>query len=274
MEGNGVSLGAVETAPIPELVRLRGQIFRGIVKAPFVKSGQSVRGGLEIDPETGKLKCHECAGWFDHLSGHVHAHKMLPREYKIKHGLRLKTAMVSEDVLQRLRQSGSRATPGSANHLSSIRPSAIAASAASMRSRSGSLRYEMRNENGTCHAQVVSRIREIARSLGRIPGRDDLRRHGIHEKSLCRLFNVKTVDQVTRLLGLIPPAPKRKYSREFLIEVLRDFVATRGRLPSFSELSADVPSHGAFQRYFGTLSGAYQAAGLGLMYAQKCKPIS
>ncbi|MBP2333277.1 MucR family transcriptional regulator [Corynebacterium freneyi] len=60
-------------------------------------SGHGRYGVLDVDGD--RVLCHECGGWYRSVGAHVgRAHDLAAREYKIRHGLPLGTALVAPDV--------------------------------------------------------------------------------------------------------------------------------------------------------------------------------
>lgn len=52
-----------------------------------------------LDTDGGRVLCHECGGWYRSVGSHVaRSHGMAAREYKIRHGLPLSTALVAPDL--------------------------------------------------------------------------------------------------------------------------------------------------------------------------------
>lgn len=77
-------------------VLMAGQLFTFAERAPFLSSGESIGGAIEYDEEHDQLRCHECGKWFTDIGTHLrHRHDLSAREYKIKHGLLLKTSLRS-----------------------------------------------------------------------------------------------------------------------------------------------------------------------------------
>jgi len=56
-------------------------------KAPYERSGMSIKGALEHDAENDLVRCHECGEFFRHLGHHVRADGLNGAEYKIRNGL-------------------------------------------------------------------------------------------------------------------------------------------------------------------------------------------
>lgn len=60
-------------------------------------SGHGRYGVLDVDG--GRVLCHECGGWYRSVGSHVaRSHGLTAREYKIRHGLPLGTALVAPDL--------------------------------------------------------------------------------------------------------------------------------------------------------------------------------
>ena len=60
-------------------------------------SGHGRYGVLDTDGR--RLMCHECGGWYRSVGSHVtRSHGMTARDYKIRHGLPLGTALVAPDL--------------------------------------------------------------------------------------------------------------------------------------------------------------------------------
>lgn len=52
-----------------------------------------------LDTDEGRVLCHECGGWYRSVGSHVtRSHGITARDYKIRHGLPLGTALVSPDL--------------------------------------------------------------------------------------------------------------------------------------------------------------------------------
>lgn len=267
MEGNGVSLGAVETAPIPELVRLRGQIFGGIVKAPFVKSGESIQGGIEVHGQHGTIKCHECGKWFSSLSAHVFLkHGITATEYKLRHSINLSTPLTSASVSARissLTRQNIRAgkvprleTGAHGNNL--------------CRNSFQGRTSEQRNARRQCKAQVIDDLQKLRDRLGRAPRYSDMLAAGLSPESVIVFLGARNMRHVFELAGIDGHSWPQKgrisrYSRSGLIEELRDFYVQHRRLPFKREIGSALPSNSVFRRHFGGLVAAYEEAGLGLV---------
>lgn len=248
------------------MVRINGETFLYKAKSPFVVSGESVAGALEIDPSNDTVKCHECGAWFRYLGSHIRTHELTACAYKRKHGLQLSTSLVNEAIRQKMIKSGQdnaiHAVNGGAK--TRMRKGNSLAS-----NRKGHLNLEQRNSSGMCHAQLLERIKSLAADLGRTPTVDECHAKGISVTSATKAFNGpwKTV---IALAGLQPRSPgdrlsksHPKYSRAVLITILRGFYDRFGRTLTCSDIRRGLsPGYDIYCKYFGSTRLAYKAAGI------------
>jgi hypothetical protein len=252
-----------------EQVLIRGKCFLYRQKAPFVPSGHSVHGALEYNEAREKIRCHECGEWYQTLSQHLgKIHKISAAEYKDRHGLRRRTPLWAPTMSARMSQrikalliGGGGFRIGQFAHI----PQAVRASVTTREAKA--FPGEMRNEHGTCQAQILNRLRELSEKFGRTPSKTEIEASGLMVKSACLALNVKNLGALVSLVGLLPRKPSEpiatKYSPELLIELLRDFYVKHGRLPGKPDHRMRLlPSRSTYRHHFGSMAAAYEAAGL------------
>lgn len=256
-------------------VIMANEVFLYRVKAPFSRSGKSIKGALEYNPEDDTVRCHECGKWFKSLPAHFsQKHRINAKEYKTKHGLSSKAALVSERLRTRSLETWIR----SGRDLSELREAKLA-----RRARPATPVYasgwsvEKKNLRGSCQAQLLERLKTLTERLGHSPTIRELRQDGIAPYTLCATFNVDTINDVYSLLKmpLLPQSPHkgRQYSKELLIELLRDFFVKHQRLPYRTDYNRGlIPSVDQYRRHFGSKEAAYWEAGLGLVCGVVPKP--
>lgn len=247
-----------------DYVIIRNQVFRWEEKAPFVPSGKSVLGAIEYDKEKGKIKCHECGNSFLSISNHIlRGHGVTVREYKLKHGIGMKSRLESPDHCE------AKTFNGKVNFASTKRklPSIEQRNAAKYRRmeamKAGAL--ERKNINSTCRAQCLARINQIADELGRTPTGPELG-HSLKASARAHFGNLT---EFARSAGLKPnpSGDRRAYTNDILIELLRDFYVLNRRMPSKADYrSGSLPNQATFIRRFGSLGEAFHAAGLSKEY--------
>lgn len=268
-----------------EKVVIRGQVFLYREKAPFVTSGESVFGALELNIEEDKIRCHECGEWLKRISGkHLsNKHQLTAREYKHRHGLRLSTALVNEKmrvilstVMSRLNDArgGSPAPLKDPEFRKNIRP--MVGELAGRRNHQEAF-AEQANEKNRCHAQILHRIQRLAGALGHTPTDAELRVNGLSPNTILKKFNLTAVSALMSLAGLPAAFDGRgrrvKYSRGVLVEMLRDFLVEHGRIPFATDFKRGLlPSAECFKREFVTMQAAFIEAGLALHYRGRGRP--
>lgn len=185
---------------ISPTIMIRGHIFESRTKAPFVPSGVSVYGAVEYDFQRDRLRCHECGEWFASLSAHIGhgVHDIDIRQYKIKHGLRLTSSLVS--VEGRETRSKTSITNRAGDSLARNRSS---------NTRKAPIRVhgERRNEEGKCAAQISYKIHRLAKSLGRTPTSEELSVAGLSVSVVLASFKRKNIREVMECIGLEPRMP-------------------------------------------------------------------
>ena len=268
-------------------VLIRGKVFLYREKAPFVPSGESIRGALEFNETDQTVRCHECGGWFQAVGRHIKGHGITAREYKLKHGLRAVSALISESVRAQLIKQGQGGFGVSRLMDPAVRLRSAAGAAEYMRSQKGARRphaTEVKNEDGRCHAQLMQDLLATAARVGHTPSIAELLEgphgdgvRGIQSSSLLMSFNVKSLSDVMDLVGLKPnefggpaksrggkgtPGAPRIFNKAICIEMLRDFWAKHGRLPSPSDRRRGVfPTHMTINKLFGSMFHLYREAG-------------
>ncbi len=249
--------GAEAVRALDSRVRIRRKIFLYRAKAPFVVSGKSVHGALEISRDD-KIRCHECGLFWKSLGSHIaRTHGISGVDYKTKHGLDQGTSLVSETLRVKL------------IHDSRINYQNGKSAILTHRGRSGvsttrMQAYERRNSKGLCQAQILHRISGLAYTLGRTPTTSELRRAGLCSGTVFRAFNVSNMAAILSLAGLVPTVDnRRKYNNPLLIELLRDYWVAHHRYPGRSDFNRHLlPSEAVFRRHFGSLRKAFAAAGI------------
>ncbi len=247
-------------------VRMGSELFLYRAKAPFVESGASVFGALELDQTEDKVCCHECGRWFKMLGPHIHwKHGLTVRAYKLKHGLTQQTSLINEGTREKLSASiRSRPNP---NGIRDFLPMARMASIRNGRGKG--VRHqsaERRNKRRRCPAQILFDLRELADKLGHTPSGPEMQAIGLSHQTLKDTFSGESVISIMSLAGLQPRHQGQQFSTDVLKEIIRDFYVRFGRLPSAKDLTRrSLPAWSTFKRHFGSLRKAYAAAGFGLI---------
>lgn len=237
-------------------VKIGNKVFLYEAKAPFSPSGKSLLGALEYRPESEEMRCHECGEWFVNLSRHLKAHRVTAREYKVQHGLKQSTALVSDGVRAVMSESAKRSNPlGCVDMRSAMigrKPSSPEVRKASAESG--------RNARGLCRLQILDKIKRMAALLGKTPRLEDMVGGGINYWDIRYYFGA--VKRAQKLAGLTPNTPKEALSDEFLIQQLRIFFYNNKRIPRQTDIRRGMMACGAgpFYRAFGSFSKSIHIA--------------
>lgn len=260
MTGMGLPL---ESSCQSSKVLICGSIFRYEDKAPYVESGKSILGALEVDESEKWVRCHECGYWCAHLGQHVvRSHRILIQQYKTKHGLRKSTRMAAPAIPKFA--GGSKF--GDERRPLGFRISSETTAKATVSRRASN--PEIQNLHNRCVAQIKFRVQELAAKLGRAPLVAELKAEGLHFHYLATYLNAKSLDEILASCGLEGAERKEQHPitsnvKRRLIQVLRDAYAEK-RLPLVMEDCKQpfLPSVKTFKRVFGSWMESLSAAGL------------
>lgn len=186
---------------------------------PFEKNatGYGFKGVLIEDSKSGKLQCSLCGEWFEQLPTHINAtHEMTGEDYKKNFGLLQSTALKSKKL--RLRQSvimqELRKKYKQCNY-KFVRNNQFAGNR-----KDNPKAVESQNKYGVCKLQLMERILELKKELGKTPTLTDLKdRYGsVIMTNLSQRFG--SYIELCRDMELTPNNSNwnPKYSREYFIE--------------------------------------------------------
>lgn len=238
-----------------------GEVFRWEEKEPFVTSGKSVLGALEYDREAETVKCHECGEWRRTITNwHLLLHSLDTKEYKARHGLFRKTALMSPECRSALRMARKLNNGTNRKVCGGNNPGLLAWKASgSKRVNSGAA--EGKNLHGVCREQVLAAIRTKV-VCGRCPTVLDVG---------TRFANAATKHfgswaDACMAAGLRPNhgRGRSRLDRSTLLETLRDFYVLNKRVPRSADCksSSRLCSWETYKRGFGSWGAALEMAGL------------
>jgi len=251
-------------------VLVGGEVFLYKDKAPWDRSGFSIKGALEYDPEDDTVRCHECGQWFRSLTFHLPAiHGITSASYKARHDLKQKTALISEGYRVKLINHGHTRVKDLKAYWSTVknRKNVVARALAARKKNKkkwNTRTTEHLNELSLCPPQAIEKIRELANRLHRTPTTAELEEAGIPPSNLRWTFG--SITNAMKLAELDPHRHGhnlREYSKDELLQRLRTFVEAHGRAPARSDLRRDLlPSEGPFIRVFGSWRNVIKSCGM------------
>ena len=144
-----------------------GKVIIGKYIPPFEENetGFGFKGVALEDKETGQLECCICGKWFKNLACHLRSHKITASEYKKRFGLLQSTALKSRKM--RLKQSEvmSDMRRKHKKHRMRFGKNNIWAG-----NRKGKPKAdESKNKYGVCDLQIMEKVIELQKELGKTP---------------------------------------------------------------------------------------------------------
>lgn len=235
------------------------------------KEGFGFWGTLLVTTDGESVQCHICGKLFSNLAGHItHGHQMKVADYKEKYKLARKTALVSESERMRLKE-------GMLEMLKNMTPAQKRKQIEGMKKfarerafNKFTIRLETKNKRGTCPDQLLDKIKEVARKLGKTPtSKEFIRECGTQRYKHLIFKTFGSWNKAIEMIGLNQEPARNalgkrpKWSDEELIEYLIDFTATNKKLPTQSDFDRGLlPDYQTYIRRFGGISKAREKAGL------------
>jgi hypothetical protein len=263
--------------PKRRYVRISGRVFLYQEKAPFEPSGKSVKGALEYSKDCDTVKCHECGLWFRALPLHIKKHRLTVRQYKLKHGLAIKTSLNSEALRETQISHGRRlnllhgGSPFNDHEILKLALEASAKTQKRLRKQRRSMNSELLNLKRNCPAQLLRKIENVSDAVGHTPTYMELKESRVSPESIKHRFG--SLSKAMVLVGLAPIKGRRAlYNDTQLLSMLRNFSVRYGRSPSQSDCRRGLlPSKHTFHRRFGSWKRALRRAKLTVNSRQRAK---
>ena len=223
------------------------------------------------------VQCHVCGELFKDVGKHSQlAHGLYAKDYRKEYDLAYKTALCSENERQRRKMKYMKwLNKMSVEERKAYQEKMIKASAKgreNLKTTEGyTLRAETKNKRGTCPAQLLDKIKEVAEKIGHTPSKFEF----IGETETQRYVHLiyKTFGSWTnalRMIGMQPKKPKihkngnyRRYTRDELLEYLVIFAQEFNKIPTHTDFRRGLlPSYETYTRRWGSLENARQEAGV------------
>lgn len=144
--------------------------------APIV-GGFGYVGVIAEDSRTGQLQCHECGKWYEQLPTHIIKHGLTGEKYREKFGLLVSTALKSK----RIRLIHSRVCQKNQKlgkmQLGNTNGYGFKKNNKESGNRKGKPKAEeSQNRYGVCDLQIMTKIIELGKKLGKTPTLTDIKR--------------------------------------------------------------------------------------------------
>lgn len=236
-----------------------------------VEKGFGYYGTISATVDGMYIQCHICGGLFENLGSHLKAkHSLTGKEYKERFGLAFMSALVSENY----RNENTKRSLLWWNSLTeSERDKYKKKSRENARLKDTPQQkqtLETLNKNGTCPAQLLEKIKEVAETLGHTPSKKEFIATTGTQRYVHLIY--KTFGSWTNAVEATGHTPKdklhgrggyRHYEDNELLDYLANFATKHHRVPSYSDFYRNLlPTLSVYERRWGNLENARQAAGV------------
>ena len=231
--------------------------------------------GVVIRSKDGEYVRSYCDGLFYKALNTDHAKKFgfeNLKDYKKKFGISPTTPLcgVSRQKMMQERAMKWFNTYG-ASELAENRAKAIQ----SNKDRKGEkVALEVRNKRGTCPDQLLDKIKQLAKKLGRTPTPHDFRLEYNKKFFMLFYYYFGSWKKAVEMAGFVPEsiAHPHGYTAEELLARLRTFVEVKGYTPMWKDFGGDIlPDCHCYYRKWRTLNAARMNAGIPLVMSFKSK---
>lgn len=235
-----------------------------------VEGGFGYWGALGMTANGSLVQCHECGKLVKNLGIHAfNAHGLRAMEYRDKYKLSHTTSLVSETFRNELKANMLR-------YLASLTPQERKKRANHLKSflkqgHTVKQSLESKNKHGYCPDQLLQKILDVKKILGRVPTtkefRDEMNKIGKGRAFILIYNTFGSWNKALQLLKL--PINEKQYTTrwndETLLGLLKEFYERHNRLPTKSDcLRGLLPSLMLYRTHFGGLPRARRLAGLPL----------
>lgn len=236
-----------------------------------IKKGFGYYGTISATIDGKYIQCHICGGLYENLGGHLRGkHQLLGREYKERFGLAFMSALVSEgyrneNTKRSLLWWSSLSEDDKAKYKKKS-----AENARLKHTPQPKQALETLNKNGTCPAQLLEKIKEVAETLGHTPSKKEFIATTGTQRYVHLIY--KTFGSWTTAVETTGQTPKdknhgkggyRRYEDDQLLDYLANFAEKNGRVPSYTDFYRELlPTLSVYEKRWGNLENARQAAGV------------
>lgn len=231
-----------------------------------VKGGYGYLGAITETKDGKFIQCHICGYFFEKLGAHVKRHKIAPREYKIKFGLRVHDGLMSPIAREEAQIRYNRDTRGKENQKKATAAAMEKRKRKNWKTGGNQWNPQTRNERGNCKEQTLAKIRKLAEMYDGVARFNDYTREFGDPGTVQYWFGswqkaVKAAGLETYYARMRRMAKKNKKDA---LKQMQAFYKKHGRTPQSSDFNSDddLPAHTAMTRWYGTLNNARIAANI------------
>lgn len=226
--------------------------------------------GAIVQTKTGShIQCNECGYFYANVGVHLrNKHKIDPREYKEKYGLRLKQGLLSpmerERALIRWNTLPQRKYQKK-NAKKAQQAAREKRARGDMKTGGQTWLPQLRNERGRCADQLVEKVKQLYQKLGHVPTSDEFKEeYGSAYNSMKTMHG--SYDEAVKKAGLTGWKQRlrertEKNAEKALLNIF-DWYQENGRTPQWKDFNQEniLPATGSVQKWFGNVSTARRMA--------------
>lgn len=229
-----------------------------------VEGGFGYMGTLAENEEHTHIQCHICGLFLKSLGTHLKGtHNISASQYKERFGFAQTIGLVSRESKAKYQRNAviqfapERSTKALVEWRKNLKKNGQVV-------KRGKPSLEWRNRKGLCPDQVLERILELKKRLGRVPSQQEFKRYYKGRYFSSIILQHGSYQKAVNKLGLQTAGQLRRLNPDKLLADLAYFHETQGRIP----MTKDFKNSGLLRPYttyisvFGTLNNARLEAGL------------
>ena len=242
------------------------------------QEGFGYYGAVLVTLDGQKMQCAYCGGLYEDVGLHARqAHKVTNAQYKEKFQLADNTALLSEFNREKKKALTLKwitsLTPEQRDAWEVKRKAAWEKWHSPNKSAHGKkIRLETKNVRGTCPDQLIAKIQDVAKTLGKTPTKAEFIVACGGQRYVHLIY--KTFGSYTKAIQRARLSPQKKdatnkgktihrYSDEELLEYLSDFFLEHKTIPTHSDYQRGlIPDTYQYSRRFGSMQRARELAGI------------
>lgn len=231
-----------------------------------IEGGYGYYGTLAYNEVRDKVQCHICGKLFRFINnGHLNKlHNLTAREYKEKFELAKSTALIGEGTREKMIKRP-QVLDETLKKKRTKEILNIVKKRKKLKLHGGLTKISLEdlNKRGMCPAQLLQRIKDLEIKLGHRPSYNEFIEHykWRYWQPIRRTFG--TWENALKKAGYTTylDEQREKYSKENLIQYLKDFYKLNKRTPTQSDCKRGIlPKHDVYVKNFGNMNNARMLA--------------
>lgn len=238
------------------------------------KKGYGYFGAIQVTIDGQKIQCHKCGELFSDLSGHIRgSHNLSLDKYRETYRLSRTTALISEAEREKRKMRtitwlASLSESEKAKMKEKAKKNFLKWKKSQVEGK-WKERLEAKNRKGSCPDQILSKIQEVAKTLGHTPSLREFIEVTGGQRYKHLVYKVYgSWDNALKILGIYKKkstahAKVRRYSDEELLESLSIFAQENRKIPTATDSKRGlIPDYYTYIRRFGSFDRARELAGV------------